>query len=322
MAFNLGIIGLGHIANKMADTAVKTDGVRLYAVASRTLEKAEEFGKSRGAIKCYGSYEELAEDKDVDLIYIATPHAFHSDIALMCLDKGKNVLIEKPAAVNGRQAREIFKKAEEKNLFAGEAMWSRFLPLQKTVNDIIKSGEIGEVVSVTANTGGYLSNVPRLILPELAGGALLDVGIYSLNFASMIIDEPIEKISTDAILTEKGIDAQNAFIITYKSGKMAILGSSILSESDLKAVVYGTKGRIEGDFIFNFSKIKVITPEGNRITEKPKQITGFEYELLSAVKAISEGKTESPEMPHSETVKMLDIMDRLRNEWGVRYPFE
>lgn len=322
MALNIGIIGPGHIAHKMAQTVAETEGVRLYAVASRSGEKAEKFGKSYGAERFYGSYEELSEDKSVDLIYIATPHAFHSEIALMCLDKGKNVLIEKPAAVNSRQAREIFKKAEEKGLFAGEAMWSRFLPLQKTVNEIIKSGEIGDVVSVTANTGGYLSTVPRLILPELAGGALLDVGIYSLNFASMIIDEPIEKISTDAILTEKGVDAQNAFIITYKSGKMAVLGSSILSQSDLKAVVYGTKGRIEGDFIFNFSQIRIITQEGERTIEKPQQITGFEYELLSAVKAISEGKTESPEMPHSETVKMLEIMDELRKRWGVRYPFE
>ena len=323
MNIKVGILGLGGIARKMANTVNKTEGAVLYAAGSRDIEKAKIFAKEFGAEKAYGSYEELAADPEVQLIYIATPHAFHAENAMLCLEHGKHVLIEKPAAVNKKQAEQVFEKAREKNLFAGEAMWSRFQPIQRTLEEIIASGTIGEVTCVTANTGGAMTNVPRLALPELAGGALLDVGIYPLNFASMIIKEPIKKITSTAVLTEKGVDGQNAFVITYGSGKMAILGSSMLSEMDSLGVVYGTKGRIEADFVINIRSLKVITNDGSEKTiTRPSQDTGFEFELTAAVDAIKNGRSEFPEMPHSETVRMLEIMDGLRKEWGVRYPFE
>lgn len=322
MEIKIGILGLGGIARKMAHTVNITDGAVLYAVGSRDIEKAKAFAKDFGAAKAYGSYEELAADPEVQLIYVATPHAFHAENALLCLDHGKHVLIEKPAAANKKQAEQVFTKAREKRLFAGEAMWARFQPIQRTLEDIIKSGAIGEVTCITANTGGAMTAVPRLALPELAGGALLDVGIYPLNFASMIINEPIKKITSTAVLTEKGVDGQNAFVITYESGKMAILGSSMLSEMDSLGVVYGTKGRIEADFVINIRSLKVITDEGEKTITRPPQETGFEYELTAAINAIGSGKSEFPEMPHSETLKMLEIMDGLREEWGVKYPFE
>ena len=322
MDIKVGILGLGGIARKMADTVNKTEGAVLYAAGSRDIEKAKIFAKEFGVEKAYGSYEELAADPEVQLIYIATPHAFHAENALICLEHGKHVLIEKPAAANKEQAEQVFEKARENKLFAGEAMWSRFQPIQRTLEEIIESGAIGEVTCVTANTGGAMTKVPRLALPELAGGALLDVGIYPLNFASMIIKEPIKKITGTAVLTEKGVDGQNAFVITYESGKMAILGSSMLSKMNSLGVVYGTKGRIEADFVINIRSLKVITDEGEKIITAPPQETGFEFELTAAVNAIKNGKSEFPEMPHSETVKMLEIMDGLRKEWGVRYPFE
>lgn len=318
----VGILGLGTIARKMALTVNESDCAVLYSVGSRSSEKAEDFAAEFGASKAYGSYEELAEDDKTELIYIATPHAFHFDNALMCLKKGKHVLIEKPAAVNARQAEIIFSYAKEKRLFAGEAMWSRFQPVQRTLEELIKTGAIGEVTCVCANTGGRMTSVPRLVMPELAGGALLDVGIYPLNFASMIINEPVVNITGTACLTDKGVDGQNGFILTYESGKMAILGSSMLSEMDSMGIVYGTEGRIEADGVINISSFKVINKDGIKTITRPYQHTGFEFELNAAVKAIKEGESEFPEMPHNETVKMLSIMDRLRSDWGVKYPFE
>lgn len=323
MKIKVGILGLGGIARKMAHTVNITEEAELYAAASRSLDKAQTFAKEFSAERAYGSYEALANDPDVDLVYIATPHAFHADNALLCLEHGKHILAEKPLAANKAQAEAVFGKAKEKRLFAGEAMWARFQPIQRTLEEIVGSGAIGEVTCVTANTGGAMTKVPRLVQPELAGGALLDVGIYPLNFASMIIKERVKKITSAAVLTDKGVDGQNAFIITYESGKMAILGSSMLSEMDSRGVVYGTEGRIEADFVINISTLTLITNDGKRKTfTRPPQETGFEYELLSAINAIRDGSCESPEMPHAETLRMLEIMDSLRAEWGVRYPFE
>ncbi len=319
---NIAILGLGGIARKMAATVKESENAVLYAAASRSIEKAEAFAKEFGAEKAYGSYEEMAADESVDLVYIATPHAFHAENAVMCLENGKHVLVEKPLAVNAEQAERVFSLAERKGLFAGEAMWSRFQPIQKTINEIIKSGRIGEVTQVTAFTGGEMTNVKRLTEPELAGGALLDVGIYPLNFASMAINEPVARIDTNAELSEKGVDLQNAFILTYESGKMAVLGSSMVSEMDSKGVIYGTEGRIEAEFIIDIFRITVYADGKKEITERPPQTTGFEYELEAAIKAIERGDTQTEEMPHGETVKMLGIMDELRKRWGVRYPFE
>ncbi len=319
---NIAILGLGGIARKMAATVKGSENAVLYAAASRSIEKAEAFAKEFGAEKAYGSYEEMAADESVDLVYIATPHAFHAENAVMCLENGKHVLVEKPLAVNAEQAERVFSLAERKGLFAGEAMWSRFQPIQKTINEIIKSGRIGEVTQVTAFTGGEMTNVKRLTEPELAGGALLDVGIYPLNFASMAINEPVARIDTNAKLSEKGVDLQNAFILTYESGKMAVLGSSMVSEMDSKGVIYGTEGRIEAEFIIDIFSITIYADGKREITERPPQTTGFEYELEAAIKAIERGDTQTEEMPHGETVKMLGIMDELRKRWGVRYPFE
>lgn len=322
MEIKAAILGLGGIAQKMADTVNKTEGVVLYAAASRSLDKALDFAEKYGAEKAYGSYEEMAADKEVQLVYIATPHAFHAENALLCLNQGKHVLVEKPLAVNAQQAQQVFKTAKEKGLFAGEAMWSRFMPIQKKLKEIVDSGIIGEVTCVTANTGGRMTHVPRLTEPSLAGGALLDVGIYPLNFASMIMDAPVINMETSAVLSDKGVDAQNAFVLTYPEGKMAVLGSSMISEMDSRGVIYGTKGRIEAEFIIDISKLTVYSPAGTEVIERPPQTTGFEYELTAALRAIESGKIQTEEMPHSETVKMLRIMDGLRGRWGVRYPFE
>ena len=321
--YKAAILGTGTIARKMAYTLNEMHGVCLYAAASRTTEKAQSFAKEFGAEKAYGSYQEMAQDSEIDLVYIATPHSLHAENALMCLEHGRNVLVEKPFTVNAKQAEEVFAKAREKGLFAGEAMWARFKPIQKTLQKLIKEDKIiGEVTCVTANTGGQLTHVPRLTEPELAGGALLDVGIYPLNFASMMIDSEIDRIDSHAVLTEKGVDAQNGFVITYKDGKMAILGSSMVSEMNSLGVVYGTEGRIEADYILDIGRITVIKGDWRQEYQSPRQISGFEFEVEDALKAIKEGSCESGIMPHSEVIKMMKIMDSLRSDWSLKYPFE
>ena len=194
----MGILGSGGIAHTMANTVKQMADVELYAVGARTLEKAQSFAEEFGMPKAYGSYEELAADPELDLVYVATPHSHHYPHVKLLLEHGKNVLCEKAFTVNADQARELFQMAEEKKLLLTEAIWTRYIPIQKTLNEVIESGAIGKVHSMTANLCYLISGVERLKKPELAGGALLDVGVYPLNFACMIDRTPVVKVTSDA----------------------------------------------------------------------------------------------------------------------------
>ena len=198
----MGILGSGGIAHTMANTVKQMADVELYAVGARTLEKAQSFAEEFGMPKAYGSYEELAADPELDLVYVATPHSHHYPHVKLLLEHGKNVLCEKAFTVNADQARELFQMAEEKKLLLTEAIWTRYIPIQKTLNEVIESGAIGKVHSMTANLCYLISGVERLKKPELAGGALLDVGVYPLNFACMIDRTPVDKVTSDAVMNE------------------------------------------------------------------------------------------------------------------------
>ncbi len=313
---NIGIIGTGTIARKMAQTIKAVDGMNMYAIASRSLEKAEAFAKEFGAEKAYGSYQELAEDSKTDLVYIATPNSEHYANAKMCLENGRAVICEKPFTVNAEQAEELFKVAESKKIFITEAMWIRFLPMQKMLKEIVKSGEIGSPVMLTANLGYDIHNKERLTSPELGGGALLDLGVYPINFAAMIFGNDIERIETDCVKAENGVDLINSMIFRYRKGRLAALQSCMTAGMDERGMIYGTKGRIEVKNINNIESITVTKNDGTvKNIERPEQITGFEYELLSAAESIKNGLIECPEMPHSETLKMMRIMDSIRRRW-------
>ncbi len=320
----MAILGAGGIAIKMANTINPLDSVEAYAVGSRDLAKAEAFAKEYGFQKAYGSYEELVKDPDIDLVYIASPHSHHYEHAKLCLNNGKHVLCEKAFTVNAQQAREITELAKSKNLLITEAIWTRYMPMRNTINEIIASGIIGEVTSLTANLGYEIDHIPRIIEPDLAGGALLDLSVYVLNFASMIFGDDVKEIKATAVMNEKGVDLTDSFTLTYPDGKMAILYTTTKSNTDREGVINGRKGYIKIDNINNYERLRVFDKEYKLIKtiEAPKQITGYEYEVLAAKRAIDEGKLECEEMPHAQTIHMMEMMDSIRKEWGMTYPFE
>lgn len=321
---NIGILGAGSISRQMAYTISKMDNATNYAIASRDYKKSQEFAKEFRVIKAYGSYEEMIKDPEVELVYIATPHSLHYEHAKLCLNNGKHVLCEKAFTINEKQAEELFEIAKEKNLFITEAIWTRYMPMRKTLDDILESDVIGELHSLTANLGYRINNVPRLVDPNLAGGSLLDVGVYTLNFASMVFGNNIKDISSTVIKTDTGVDAQNSITLYYENNRMAILHSTMMSRTDRRGIIYGSKGYIEVENINNCEGIKIYSLDGNLIDEykTPKQITGYEYEVEASIKAIKNGELECIEMPHSETLIIMRLMDKLRNNWGIKYPFE
>ncbi len=319
----IGILGAGGIARKMAATVNTMDNMTLAAIGSRDIGKAQSFAADFNIENAYGSYEQLAADNSLDLIYVATPHSRHFEDALMCLEHGRNVLCEKPFTVNARQAETLISLAEGKGLFIGEAIWTRYLPMRFTLDEILASGVIGTPRSLTANLGYQISVVERLIKPELAGGALLDLGVYTINFALMAFGTDISDIRSTCTKNEYGVDEHNSIIMTFADGKAALLHSNFNAQTDLRGIIYGDKGRIEFENINNCEGITVYLNDGTVTRyETPKQITGFEYQVQAAADAIAAGKTEAPQMPHAEILRVLRIMDRLRADWGIKYPFE
>ena len=224
--YNIGILGAGIIAGVMAETVAKMENAQILAIGSRSDEKARQFAEKYDIPTYYGSYEELAADDRLDLIYIATPHSRHYDDCMLCIENGRNILCEKAFTANKKQAEELFKAAKEKNVFITEAIWTRYIPMRKTLDDIIESGTIGDIMSLTANLGYPLSHMERLIKPELAGGALLDLGVYALNFAVMAFGEDIADIKSNCTKNEYGVDMHNSIILTYADGKSAVLHSN------------------------------------------------------------------------------------------------
>ena len=320
----VGIIGAGRIAANMAKTLDGMDDAAAYAIAARNLDRAQKFAKEWGFEKAYGSYEELVNDPEVELIYIATPHPFHIEHAKLCINHGKPVLCEKPFTVNAVGAKEVFALAKEKEVFITEAIWTRYLPSRKIIDDIIASGEIGEIKGISANLGYDMHTKERLIDPKLAGGALLDVGIYPLNFASMVLGDDVEETLSSCVKLDSGVDAQNSIILKYKNGSMASIQSSALTGTEQYGMIYGTKGYLIAENINDITAVKVYTPDREFVREitMPEQITGFEYEVRASMKAIREGKLECMEMPHEESIRIMEQMDGLRKDWGIEYPFE
>jgi predicted dehydrogenase len=324
----IAILGAGRIAGTMAETLneMKEKGVRFccYGVAARELSRAQAFREKWGFEKAYGSYEEMVSDEEVDLVYIATPHSHHFSHIKLCLEHGKHVLCEKAFTVNAGQAREAFRMAEEKGLLLTEAIWTRYMPSRVMLNELLASGVIGTPCMLTANLGYRIREKERLIRPELAGGALLDVGVYTLNFASMVFGMEIRKIDSSVSMTETGVDAQESMTIHYEDGRMAVLNATIDGLSDRRGVIYGDKGFIEVENINNPQKLTVYDA-GHRMIQElscPEQVTGYEYEVLSCLDALEEGRIECPQMPHRDTVAMMEQMDEIRAGWGLAYPCE
>jgi len=321
----IGIMGAGGIATVMAKTINAVKGATLYAIGSRTLEKAQMFKKEYGVIKAYGSYEELVKDKDVELIYIATPHSEHFSNMKLCIENGKNIICEKAFTINKEEALEIQKLAKENNVYVQEALWTRYVPLTAKLKEIIDEGLIGEIDSLTANLCYNIQNVERIKNPELAGGALLDIGIYGLNFATTCFGFDIESIDTVVKKMESGVDGKEVNILNYKNGRTAILTHSVYSISDRKGIIYGSNGYIIVENINNYESISVYNGRSNELVrriEKEPQITGFEYELMEAIECIKNKRIESYSLSLSDSIKLMGIMDSIREKWNFKYPRE
>ncbi len=320
----IAIMGTGNIAGIMAQTIKKMKNVKCYAVASRDSNRAKEFAKKYGVKKAYGSYEEMVMDSKIDLVYIATPHSEHYQNMKLCIENGRAVLCEKAFTANAKQAEDIFKLAKENGVFVAEAMWTRYMPMLSTIRGILNSGIIGMPSMLTCNLGYHLVNIPRMMEPALAGGALLDLGVYTINFASMMFGTEVTRINSSCTMTQTGVDASNSITMTFRDGKMAVLDSTMLGMSDRRGIIYGTSGYMEIENINNFESVTVY--DRNRKVMKsvkaPKQISGYEYEVMSSLNAIERGQIECWEMPHAETLRIMQIMDDLRKAWGVVYPFE
>jgi len=321
---NVGILGAGGIARKMAKTLNGMDQVKAYAIGSRSPEKARSFAQEYGMVKAYGSYEELVDDPDIALIYVASPHSHHAEHIRLALEHGKHVLCEKSFTVNERQAKEVINLAKEKNLLLAEAIWTRYLPMRKMLTDTISSGVIGEVRSLTANLGYVIDSVPRMREPRLAGGALLDVGIYTINFMLMVLGSDFTSFDTSVTFTETGVDGQSVTVFTYPGNILASLHSSQHVLTDRRGLIYGTRGYIEVMNINNPESIRVYDLDRNLVQEltQPKQITGFEYQVQACIESIVEGRIECPQMPHEEILTVMRTMDAIRAKWNFRYPME
>ena len=321
---NWGIIGPGSIANRFAEGLAAVPGAKLHAVGSRTQAKADEFADRHGAPKRYANYEALAEDPDVRVVYIATPHPQHKGAALLCLQHGKSVLLEKPFTVNAKEAAEVINLARAKDLFLMEAMWARFFPGMVKVRELIASGTIGEARMLQADFGFRADVNPegRLFDLALAGGGLLDVGVYPISLASMLFGTPTE-VSGLAQMGETGVDEMAAVTLKYSGGQLASVVTGVRINTPSEATIFGTDGSIK--LHAPFWNVSALTVSANGKTEEietPYENGGFNYEAQEVTDCLRAGKTESAIMPLDETLTIMQTMDTLRAQWGLKYPME
>ena len=320
----IGIIGAGWIAEKAAITLNGLANCEAYAIASRSQEKAEAFAKQWKMKKAYGSYAELIADKDVDLVYVATPHSHHYGVTREALLAGKPCLVEKAFMANHRQAKEIVDLSRERKVFLAEAIWTRYQPAVKMVRDLISSGRIGTPRLVTATLGYSMGDKPRIMRPDLCGGALLDLGVYALNFVRMFFDADIVSMESQCVKSQTGMDLTNAMSLVLSDGVLCNLQSSAACVGDNIGVIAGTEGNLIIDNINNPQQITVNGPDRTYIEtiRVPQQITGYEYQFVACRQALIDGLLEPREMPLEETLYIMELMDGFRKKWNVKYPMD
>ena len=320
----VGIIGAGWIAEKAAITLNGLETCEAYAIASRTLDKAQAFAEKWQIPQAYGSYTELINDSAVDLVYIATPHSHHYDVTKEALIADKPCLVEKAFMANLRQAKEIVDLAHERKVFLAEAIWTRYQPVVQMVRNLISNGRIGEPRLVTATLGYSMGEKPRIMRADLCGGALLDLGVYALNFVRMFFPADIVNIDSQCVKSKTGMDLTNAITLVLSDGLLCNLQSSAACVGDNIGVIAGPEGNLIIDNINNPQKITVNTHDRVFVEDihVPRQITGYEYQFLACREALIEGLLEPREMPHEETLYIMQLMDELRRKWGVHYPMD
>ena len=317
--FNIGIIGAGHIAEKMTKTLAQVPSMCVKAVASRSAEKAASFAASLGIERSYGNYDAILEDKEIDLLYIATPHSCHYEPTRKALLAGKACLVEKAFTMNAEEAVALVALSHERGVYLAEAMWIRYMPLCAKISQLLESGVIGAPKMLTASLCYKIDHKERVMKPELGGGALLDLGVYPLHFTRMFFGGEIERIVSNSYVGETGVDLQDCISLSYSHGRMASLQCSALCRTDRQAVISGEDGYIVIDNVNNPTLVDVYKGFDHMDSyERPQGVvTGYEYQVLEAQRCIEKGLVESPMMPHSETLAVMEMLDTLRADWGV-----
>lgn len=320
----VGIIATGWIAEKAALTIQHMEGVTCHAVASRSFEKAEAFAQQWGIPNAYGSYSELITAPDIDLIYVGTPHSHHYDVTMGAIQHGKPCLVEKAFMANYEQSLAIVNAAREKKVFLAEAIWTRYQPIVQTIRQIIKDGRLGDLRLLTASIGYSMGDKPRIMRADLCGGALLDLGVYGINFVRMFCDANIEHIESQCMKSDTGMDLTNTISFNMAGGIMANIQSSACCVNDNQGTICGTEGYLIVDNINNPQTVQVYKRDRVFVEEikVPQQITGYEYQFTACKEALANGWTESPYMPLDETLYIMKMMDDLRFSWGVYYPMD
>lgn len=321
-----GIIGTGSIAHKFAEGLGVLEDAELIAVASRRQESADKFGGEFDVPHRHVGAENIASDKDVDVVYIATPHPMHKNGTLVCLDGDKAVLCEKPLAMNTSEVMEMVTRARDKGLFLMEAMWTHFFPAMAKVREIVSSGAIGDVRLVQSNFCFRCGWNPdgRLLNPQLGGGALLDIGVYNVALAQMIYGRRPTRISSMAHIGETGVDEQSSMILGYEDGAMSVLTTAIRTSTPHEAVVYGTDGFIKIPHLF-WQPDRIIVKTGQ---DAEKEIAfdrlgnGYNYEAAAVMQCLRSGELESRILPLDMSVAVIKTMDEIRRQWGLVYPME
>ena len=320
---NWGIVGSGKIANKFAKDLALVEGAQLKAIASRSLDKAKTFAEAHQIENYYDSYQSLFDDPEVDIVYIATPHDSHMEYGVMALNAGKHVLCEKPLAVNKKQVQKMLDASKHNNVFLMEALWTRFNPSMVDILDKIENGSIGDVSYINADFSFYKEAPPesRLYNMSLAGGSLLDVGIYPIFLAYLIFGYPKEIIAS-ARFHDTGADIQTAALLKYDEG-IASINSGFTSKSDMVSKIYGREGSIMMNAPWHHTDSYQIIKDGeSQLIQHPLTGMGFSYEIIECQKCILAGKTQSDLWSHQNSLDLINIMDEIRNQIGLKYPFE
>lgn len=320
-----GILGTGDIAGQFAADLLLLPEAVIQAVGSRSQSKSDAFGDAYNIPNRHASYEALAADPEVDIIYIATPHAMHCENALLCMEHGKAVLCEKPLALNRAQCEAMMAKAQEKNCFFMEAMWTYCFPAIRAIRALLAEGALGEVQFVRAD---FFFNYPyendaRLYDPALGGGALLDVGIYPLAIALLAYGQPPVQHTSLVTRAPNGVDLQNAFTLAFPNGGLAQLASGFSADIPEEAIIAGTKGTIAIPARF-FRPSRFVLHRNEQAAEHTFETIGqgYAFEALEAMRCLRAGLIESPDMPWATSLLLAEIMDNLRSDWALRYPSE
>ena len=320
--FKWGILAPGTIAHKFANGLAAIPGAILYAVGSRDINRADAFAKKYGFQKAYGSYRELAEDPHVDIIYVATPHPFHEEAAMLCLLNGKAVICEKPFGVNSRQAERMIQCAMKNNVFLMEAMWTRFLPTMCRARELIAEGAIGDPRFVAADFG-FRTNVNpegRLFAPALGGGSLLDVGIYNLSLCSMVFGRQPDRVQSRMLIGSTGVDEECSLLLSYREGQSAQLFSAIRLATPQRALIMGEGGHIELPMYWHGTSLTLHSSGKSQEFELPYEASGYQFEALEVMRCLEEGLKESPVMPLDETLAIMKTADLIRKDNKLSYP--